>query len=322
MPQKPFNRPIDSAMVARFAEPATFNRLPWVKDFSGLDIAIAGVPFDLGCTFRKGAALGPAGIREASRFIRLVNHATGIAPYDLCNVADVGDVPINPIDLMDSIGRIEDFFRRLHHAGAVPIAVGGDHTIPLPIFRAIVDRKQPVGVVHFDAHADTLDELLGSKINHATPFRRAVEEGLIDPRRMVQIGLRGSRYSDQDINYGIEVGMRVIDIEEYESLGREKVIKEIRRVIGSGPTYVTIDIDGLDPVYAIGTGVPEPGGLSMRDMQVMLRFLDGADLIGGDVCEVAPEFDPTNHTCVNAANLVFEMLCVISRSVARKKGRK
>jgi guanidinopropionase len=175
--------------------------------------------------------------------------------------------------------------------------------------------------VHFDAHADTLDELLGSKINHATPFRRGVEEGLIDPKRMIQIGLRGSRYSDKDITYGIDVGMRVIDIEEYESLGREKVIKEIRRVIGTGPTYVTIDIDGLDPVYAIGTGVPEPGGLSMRDMQVILRYLDGANLVGGDVCEVAPEYDPTNHTCINAANLLFEMLCVIARSVAKRKGR-
>ncbi len=321
MSDSPFNQPLDSASVPRFAEPATFNRLPLVKDYRGLDVALLGVPFDLGATFRKGAALGPMGVREASRLIRKVNHATGIAPYDICNVADVGDVPINPVNLEASVRLIEDFARTLHQAGVTPIAVGGDHTVPLPILRAIAKASQPIGLVHFDAHADTMDELLGSKVNHATAFRRAVEEGLIDPRRAVQIGLRGTRYGDQDIGYSRHVGMRVIDIEEYEGIGRANVVSEIRRVIGDGPTYVTVDVDGLDPAFAIGTGVPEPGGLSMRDMQVMLRSLDGADLIGGDVCEVAPEFDPTNHTCLNAANLVFEILCVVARSVARKKGR-
>jgi guanidinopropionase len=316
-----FNQPLDSATIPRFAEPATFNRLPLQKDYEGLDIALVGVPFDLGCTFRKGAAFGPMKVREMSRLIRKINHGTGINPYDLCNVADVGDVPINPIDITASIDLIEQFYRRLAEKGVATVSVGGDHTIPLPIMRAMVDKKHPVGVVHFDAHADTLDELCGSKVNHATTFRRCVEEGLIDPKRCIQIGLRGTRYSDHDTEYGREVGMTVIDIEEYERLGREAVIREVHRVIGDRPTYVTFDIDGLDPIYAIGTGVPEPGGLSMRDSQVIIRSLLGKDIVGGDVCEVAPDLDPSDHTAINAANLAFEILCVVAHSVARKKGR-
>lgn len=316
-----FNQPLDSAVTPRFAEPATFNRLPVQKTFKGLDIGIAGVPFDLGATFRKGAAFGPAKVREMSRLIRRINHATRVNPYELCNVADVGDAPINPIDVGGSIASIEAFFRELHAEGVVPLSVGGDHTVPLPIFRAIVDPRSPIGLVHFDAHADTLDALCGSKVNHATTFRRGVEEGLIDPKRVVQIGLRGTRYGDDDISFSYEAGMRVIDMEEYERLGREKVIAEIHRVVGDTPTYITYDIDGLDPVYAIGTGVPEPGGLTMRDSQVIIRSLLGKNLVGGDVCEVAPELDPSNHTALNAANLLFEILCVVAHSVARRKGR-
>jgi len=316
-----FNQPLDSAVTPRFCEPATFNRLPLQKDFKGLDIGLVGVPFDLGATYRKGAALGPGKVREMSRLIRKINHATRINPYELCNVADVGDVPINPIDINASLNAIEAFYRDLHAAGVAPVSVGGDHTIPYPIFKAIVDPKNPIGLVHFDAHADTLDELCGTRVNHATTFRRGVEDGLVDPKRVVQIGLRGTRYGDDDISYSTDSGMRVIDMEEYEKLGRDKVIAEVHRVIGTGPTYVTFDIDGLDPVFAIGTGVPEPGGLSMRDSQVIIRSLVGKNLIGGDVCEVAPDLDVTDHTPLNAANLLFEILCVVSHSIAHRKGR-
>ena len=313
-------RPIDSAVVPRFAEAATFMRTPAVRDPAGLDIALAGVPFDLGSTNRAGPRHGPAQIRDMSRLIRQVNASSNIAPFEICRVADVGDAPVNPLDLMDSVDRITGFFADLHAKGVVPVSVGGDHTVTLPILRGIV-TDGPVGCVHFDAHADTLDELLGSRINHATPFRRAVEEELIDPKRTVQIGLRGTRYSDQDIQYGYDAGMRVITMDDYEDMGRKAVIEETRRVVGDGPTYVTFDIDGLDPVYCIGTGAPEPGGLSMRDAQVMIRGLQGLNLIGGDVCEVSPPLDPSGHTALNGANLMFEILCVVADAVAARKAK-
>jgi len=314
---RPF-QPIDSAVTPRFAEPATFMRTPYVRSYAGLDIALVGVPFDLGSTNRNGPRFGPAQIREMSRLIRQVNASSRIAPFELCHVADVGDAPVNPLDLMASIDSITVCFRDLRDAGVVPISAGGDHTVTLPILRGIV-RDGPIGVVHFDAHADTLDSLLGSRINHATPFRRAVEEQLIDPRRVVQIGLRGTRYGHEDIQYGYDVGMRIITMDDYEAMGRARVIEEVRRVVGDGAVYVTYDVDGLDPVYAIGTGAPEPGGLSMRDSQVIIRSLQGLNLIGGDVCEVSPPLDPSGHTALNAANLMFEMLCVVADSVARRK---
>jgi guanidinopropionase len=310
--------PLDSALVPRFAEPATFMRLPYAKDLAGLDIALVGIPFDLGSTNRNGARLGPAQIREMSRLIRKVNASSSIAPFDLCNVADVGDAPVNPLSLDDSINRITTFFQTLHRADVVPVSAGGDHTVTLPILRGIAGGA-PLGCVHFDAHGDTLDELLGSRVNHATPFRRAVEEGLIDPRRTIQIGLRGTRYSDQDIQYGYDAGMRIVTMDDFEEMGRSAVIAEARRVVGDEPTYVTFDIDGLDPVYCIGTGAPEPGGLSMRDAQVMIRGLRGLHLVGGDVCEVSPPLDPTGHTALNGANLMFEILCVVAESVATRR---
>ena len=310
--------PIDSAITPRYAEPATFMRLPHQKDLSGLDIALVGVPFDLGSTYRAGARHGPAQIREMSRLIRRLNASSRIAPFELCRVADIGDTPTNPLDLMKSIDLITDFYEELHRASVAPVTAGGDHTITLPILRAMA-RERPLGIVHFDAHADTLDELLGTKINHGTPFRRAVEEELIDPKRMIQIGLRGTRYSDEDIQFGYDVGMRIVTMDDYEEMGREQVIAEVRRVVGIQPAYITFDVDGLDPVYAIGTGVPEPGGLSMRDSQVIIRGMRGLNLVGGDVCEVAPPLDPSGHTALNAANLMFEILCVVAESVANRK---
>lgn len=320
MNDAPHLQPLDSAYVPRFAAIATFMRTPAVEIAASLDIALVGVPFDLGTTFRNGARQGPAQIREMSRLIRQVNPTNGIAPFRLCNVGDVGDAPVNPLDLMGSIASIARFFGKIREAGAAPISAGGDHTITYPILQGIA-KDGPVGVIHFDAHGDTLDELLGNKVNHGTPFRRAVEEGLIEPRRMIQIGLRGTRYGDDDLRYGQDVGMRIVTMDDYETMGRAKVIEEIRKTVGPGPTYITFDIDGLDPVYAIGTGVPEPGGLSMRDSQVILRSLVGLDIIGGDVCEVSPPLDPTGHTALNAANLMFEMLCVTADAVARKKKR-
>ena len=310
--------PLDSAVVPRFAEPATFMRVPHVGLDAGLDIALAGVPFDLGATGRNGQRAGPAQVREMSRLIRQVNASTKVAPFRIARVGDVGDAPISVFDLMGTLDAITGFYDRIVGAGVAPVSAGGDHTVALPIMRALA-RKGPIACIQFDAHADTLDELVGNRFNHATPFRRAVEEGVIDPKRMVQIGLRGTRYSDEDIQYGYDAGFRVITMDDYEAMGRDAVIAEARRVVGDAPVYVTYDIDGLDPVYCPGTSAPEPGGLTMRDSQVMIRGLQGLDVIGGDVCEVLPALDPAGHTALNAANLMFEILCITAEAVARRR---
>lgn len=317
MKKDPRYQPVDAAVTPRFAGIATFMRTQRHEISPDLDIALVGVPFDIGVNYRTGSRQGPGAVREASRLIRRVHPVSGIAPYDLCNVADVGDSPVNPIDLAKSIEMIEAFFKRIHAAGAVAISIGGDHTVPLPILRAIA-AEGPVGVVQIDSHADTLDMMADTKINHATTFRRGVEEGLIDPKRVIQIGLRGSRFSPDDIKWGQDRGFTCITIDQFEAMGRARVIEEIHRVTGSGPTYITIDIDGIDPAWAPGTGVPEIGGLAPRDVQVMLRSLQGKHLVGGDICEVAPCFDPTGITAVTAANLMWEMLCVIADSKARR----
>jgi len=317
MKKDPRFQPVDATVTPRFAGIATFMRTQR-HDISGdLDVALVGVPFDIGVNYRSGARQGPAAVREASRLIRRVHSTSGIAPYDICNVADVGDAPVNPIDFARSIAMIESFFKRVHAVGALPISIGGDHTVPLPILRAIA-KGNPVGIVQIDSHADTLDTLADTRINHATTFRRGVEEGLIDPKRVIQIGLRGSRFSPDDIKWGEDQGFTCITIDTYEDMGRAKVIKEIARVTGAGPTYITIDIDGIDPAWAPGTGVPEIGGLTPRDAQVIIRSLQGKHLVGGDICEVAPCYDPTGITSVTAANLMWEMLCVIADSKARR----
>ena len=310
-------RPIDSAVVPRYAGPATFMRAARAEIEGPLDIALVGVPLDLGATYRSGARQGPAGVREASRLIRQVNPSTGVAPFRLCNIADVGDAPTHPLSVETSVELVKTFYERIHAIGASPISIGGDHVVPLPILRAIA-KDRPVGLLQIDSHADTFDEFMGTRCNHATFVRRAIEEKLIDPARVVQIGLRGTRYGDDDIVFGRRAGIRAIQMDEYEDLGRRAVIEEARRVLGDGPVYVSIDIDGLDPKEAPGTGVPEPGGLSMRDVQVMLRTLTGLDVIGADVCEVVPSLDPTGITCINAANLMFELACMVATARAKR----
>lgn len=318
MAKDPRFQPVDATITPRFAGLATFMRTQRHDIGPEIDVALVGVPFDIGVNYRSGARQGPAAVREASRLIRRVHPSSGIAPYDLCNVADVGDAPVNPIDFERSIKLIEGFFWKVHTVGASPITIGGDHTVPLPILRAIA-KDRPVGIVQIDAHADTLDTLAETKINHATTFRRGVEEGLIDPKRVIQIGLRGSRFSNDDIKWGEDQGFTCLTFDRYEDMGRAAVIKKIDDVIGKGPTYVTIDIDGIDPAYAPGTGVPEIGGLTPRDAQVILRSLQGKNLVGGDICEVAPCYDPSGMTAVVAANLMWEMLCVVADAHAKRK---
>jgi guanidinopropionase len=284
-----------------------------------LDIALVGVPFDGGAENRPGQRHGPREIRNMSTLMRAVHHVTRINPYELCRIGDVGDVLIaNAFDLEASHGDITEFYRGLHAAGAVPLSAGGDHSVSLPILRAI-SADRPVGMVHIDAHTDTCDEELGSKFTHGTPFRRAVEEGLLDPKRTVQIGIRGAQNSEEGWTYSVESGMRVIFIEEFTELGVEAVVAEARRVVGSGATYVSFDVDSLDPAFAPGTGTPEVGGLTTIEAQALVRGLRGLDLIGGDVVEVAPPFDPSGNTALVGATMMYEILCVLADAVARRK---
>jgi guanidinopropionase len=319
MQNSPNPQPLSGMVVPRFGEIASFMRLPIERDPARLDIALVGVPFDGGTTNRPGARHGPREIRTMSTLMRRVHHVSKVAPYELCRVGDHGDTPVNPIDLQDSLKRIEAFFARLHRAGAAPLSAGGDHLVTLPILRAIACER-PVGLVHFDAHSDTSDSYFGGeKYTHGTPFRRAIEEGLVDPKRMIQIGIRGSMYERDEKDWAESVGIRIVHIEEYFERGPASVITEARRVAGDGPTYVSFDVDGLDPVYAPGTGTPEVGGYSTAEAQSMLRALAGLDLVGGDVVEVAPPFDPSGNTALVGATMMFEILCVLAPAVHRRK---
>ena len=314
-------QPVDAALVPRFGAIPTFMRLPHVTDPARLDIVLVGVPWDGGTTNRAGARHGPREIRNMSSFMRKVHHVSRLAPYDLARIADLGDAPVNPIDLMDTLGRIERFYAKVHAAGALPLSAGGDHLVTLPIFRAIA-KGRPIGMVHFDAHSDTNDRYFGdNKYTHGTPFRRAVEEGLLDPKRTVQIGIRGSIYAPDDMSFAENAGMRVIYMEEFTKLGPAKVIEITRRVVGDGPTYVSFDVDGLDPVYAPGTGTPEIGGMTTREAQEVVRGLQGLNLVGGDVVEVSPPFDSSGNTALVGATFMFEIMCLLADAVARRQRR-
>jgi guanidinopropionase len=318
MPKTQDYQPVDASVTPRYSDVATFLRAKRHDISSDIDIGLCGVPFDLGVNFRSGPREGPAGVREASRLIRRIHPVSGIRPYDLCNVADIGDAPTNPLNKDDSLARIQAFFEEIKRAGIRPLAIGGDHTIPLPILRAIA-ADRPVGLLQFDAHADTLDSLCGTKVNHATFMRRAHEEKLINPKRVVQIGLRGSRFGEDDVKFGYDAGFTIVTYDEYEEMGRAAAVEIIGRVLGDGPLYISLDIDGIDPAYAPGTPVPEIGGFLPRDVQVIIRSLAGKDVVGADICEVAPCYDPTGITCVTAANFMFEMLCVMSLAAAKDK---
>ncbi|WPO46005.1 agmatinase [Pseudomonas sp. S1Bt23] len=314
-----FPQPVDAALVPRFAGIPSFMRLPVFDDPVQVQIALVGVPWDGGTTNRAGARHGPREVRNLSSLMRKVHHVSRIAPYDLVRIGDLGDAPVNPIDLLDSLSRIEAFFRDLHEAGAVPLAVGGDHLVTLPIFRALA-RQRPIGMVHFDAHSDTNDRYFGNNpYTHGTPFRRAVEEGLLDPRRTVQIGIRGSVYSADDEAFAAETGIRVIHMEEFAEIGVAATLAEVRRVVGDGPTYVSFDVDVLDPAFAPGTGTPEIGGMTTLEAQQLIRGLRGLNLIGADVVEVSPPFDVGGATALVGATMMFELMCLLAESIASRR---
>lgn len=304
----------DPKLAPRYSEIATFMRAPLRMDPAGLDIAMVGVPYDGGVTNRPGARHGPREIRNQSSLMRAIHHVTRINPSALCRIADVGDVRFSAVmDNAKVVQEIEAFFDRLVAAGVVPLAAGGDHSITYPIFRSIA-KNGPIGMVHIDAHTDTWGEIQGSKFNHGSPFRLAVEDGLLDPNRTIQIGIRGAQNSPEGWEYSRDSGMRVVFIEEFDEIGVDAVIAEARRIAGDGPTYISFDVDGLDPVYAPGTGTPEAGGISMREAQKLLRGLGGLNLIGGDVVEVAPPFDQTGNTALVGATLMYEILCLLAEA--------
>ncbi len=311
----PKYEPVDASVVPRFSDIATFLRTQRVEIDPEIDIGLVGVPFDIGLNYRGGPREAPAAVRQASRILRKVHPTSGIEPYKLCNIADLGDAPVNPLDKDRAIEDIQAFFTALKSADIRPIAVGGDHTIPTPILRGIA-QDAPVGILQIDSHPDTLDEMCGTRINHATFMRRAVEEGLVDPNRVVQIGLRGSRFSADDIQFGYDAGFTVITFDDYEEMGRAAAIRLIGETLGAGRTYVTLDIDGLDPSFCPGTPVPEIGGITPRDAQVIIRSLRGRNIVGADISEVAPCYDPTGVTAITAANLMFELVCVMADSIA------
>ena len=297
--------------MPRFGGPATMMRLPVKETAEGLDACFVGVPFDIGTSNRAGARHGPRQIRAESTLMRPYNMATRAAPFDSLSVADIGDVATNPFNLMDSIRIIEEAFDGIAAAGCVPLSMGGDHTIVLPILRALARKHGPVGMVHVDAHADVNDLMFGEKITHGTPFRRAVEEGLLDGRRVVQIGLRATGYTAEDFDWPRAQGFRVVQAEECWHKSLSPLMGEVREQLGAGPVYISFDIDGLDPAYAPGTGTPEIGGLTTMQGLEVIRGCRGLEVVGCDLVEISPPYDTSGNTAMLGANLLYEMLCVL-----------
>lgn len=306
----------------RYAGVATFMRQELREDpdtWGDIDIGIAGVPFDGAVTNRPGARHGPRALREQSTLMGRINHKTGVRPFDTARVADIGDVMIEGVYALErAMGDIESFYDRVAAAGVMPLTAGGDHSITLPIMRALKHSLgEPVGLIHFDAHCDTGPELFGHKHHHGGPFRVAVEDGALDPKRTIQIGIRGPAEVLWDFSY--ESGMTVIHIEEFYAMGIEAVIARAHEVVGDGPVYVSFDVDGLDPVYAPGTGTPEVGGYTTWEAQQVLRGLMGIDIIGADVVEVSPPFDSASITSLNGAQMMWELLCLMADRVGRRE---
>jgi guanidinobutyrase len=302
-------QPLGGNEMPRFGGPATMMRLPAKESASDLDVCFVGVPLDIGTSNRPGARFGPRQIRAESALIRPYNMATRAAPFDSLAVADIGDVAINTFNLQKSLEIIEGAFDQILKHSCRPLTLGGDHTIVLPILRAMKKKHGSVGLIHVDAHADVNDTMFNEKIAHGTPFRRAVDEDLLDPARVAQIGLRATGYAADDFDWPRAKGFRIVEVEEcwYKSL--TPLMAEIREQIGSGPVYVSFDIDGLDPAFAPGTGTPEIGGLTVSQGIEILRGCRGLDIVGGDLVEVSPPYDSSGNTALVAANLLYELLC-------------
>ncbi len=307
-----FNQPLGGNAMPRFGGPATMMRLPTATSPHGLHAAFIGVPLDIGTSHRPGARFGPRQIRAESCLIRPYNMATGAAPFDALQVADLGDVPINTFHLPKSVDIIEQHYRPIVNSGCIPLTLGGDHTIVLPILRAVAAKHGPVALIHVDAHADVNEDMFGEPLAHGTPFRRAVEEGLLQGQKVWQIGLRGSGYSAEDFDWPRQQGFTIVPAHEVWWQSLAPLMARIRETIGPDtPTYLSFDIDGIDPAYAGGTGTPEVGGLNVPQALEIVRGCRGLNLVGCDLVEVSPAYDTTGNTALLGANLLYEMLCVL-----------
>ncbi|SFB13445.1 agmatinase [Poseidonocella pacifica] len=312
-----FNQPLGGNEMPRFGGLNTMMRLPYQETAEGLDACFVGIPMDIGTSHRSGTRFGPRHIRAESAMIRPYNMWTKVSPFDSLQIADIGDIAIDTFDLKRSVQIIEEAYDGILRHDVIPLTLGGDHTLSYPVLKAIAKKHGPVGLVHVDAHADINDLMFGEKIAHGTPFRRSHEDQLIDPARVCQIGLRATGYEAGDFDWPREQGWRVVQAEEiwYKSLA--PLMEEVRAQMGTGPVYVTFDIDSFDPAYAPGTGTAEPGGLTSHQGIELIRGLSGLNIVGCDLVEVSPPYDHTGATAVLAANILFEMLCVLPGVKAR-----
>ena len=309
----PFFLPISGFDLPRFAGVPTFMRLPHVSldeaRIQDVEIGIIGVPWDSGTTNRPGPRHGPRQLRDASTMIRAEHPVSGVRPYERSNCADLGDVSINPADIEDSMNRITAFYNKVLGKGIKPLTAGGDHLTSLPVLRALAD-KAPLGMIHFDSHTDLFHSYFdGTMFTHGTPFRRAVEENLLDPKRVVQIGIRGTQYDTEDLDFAKSVGIRVIKIEEFFDRGIQDIMEEAKEIVGEKETYVSYDIDFIDPAFAPGTGTPEVGGPNSYEALKVVRELTGVKIVGADMVEVSPPFDPSSNTAFLGVSIMFELLC-------------
>ena len=311
--------PLSGMELPRYAGIPTFMRLPHLPltEAAEVQIGLIGVPWDGGTTNRPGPRHGPRQLRDASTMVRLLNQATGARPFHQARCADLGDSPVNPADVTDSLVRIQAFYDEVAGRRILPMTAGGDHLVSLPILRALA-RERPVGMIHFDSHTDFYDTYFGGfRYTHGTPFRRAAEEGLLDCTKVVQIGIRGTAYDGEDVEWARSKGVRIVMIEELMDRGVDAVMAEARGIVGDTPCYVSFDIDGIDPSQAPGTGTPEIGGFSTHQAQRMVRHLMGLNAVGADLVEVSPPFDPSGLTAWVGVNIIFELLCVLADRAGR-----
>ncbi len=302
---------VDNTQVPRFAGPPTFAQLPRLDEVDGADLAVVGVPFDAGVSYRPGARFGPAHIRASSKLLRPFNPATGVSPFAAQQVVDAGDIAVNPFSLEEAITQVERSARGLLEHAPRLLVLGGDHTIALPLLRALASQD-PVAVVHFDAHLDTWDTYFGAAYTHGTPFRRASEEGLLDTSACVHVGTRGPLYGGRDLVDDRDLGFAMVPATEIDALGAGGVAERIRARVGKRPVYVSIDIDVLDPAFAPGTGTPEAGGMTSRELLAVIRGLAGLDIVGADIVEVAPAYDHAEITGIAASHVAYELLSVMA----------
>jgi len=315
--------PVDATVIPRFAGPDTFARLPRLDEVSDADIAIAGIPFDSGVSYRPGARFGPAHIRQSSKLLRPFNPAQNVHPFGAQQVADAGDIACNPFAIEETLRLIENGARGLLERAGRMVSLGGDHTVALPLLRAMHARHGPVTLVHFDAHLDTWDTYFGAAYTHGTPFRRAAEEGLLDPESCLHVGIRGPLYDTIDLEADSRLGFQVLPATELEALGTLGVIQRITSRVQDRPVYISVDIDVLDPAFAPGTGTPEAGGFTSRELLAVLRGLSALQIVGVDVVEVAPAYDHAEVTGIAAAHVVYELLSAMTPrpgSIAAKGG--